>query len=303
MRSAFPWRRMPSNSASPRRSAASGRRPASRLARLLLFDPADRFHQARLPQGAEHGMDGRAVQQSAAPGQQLRGIAIVVAQPFFQNLVDGSALPGGAVVGIDRIEAAQSQDRLGIECEGIGLQPVDRRYGNLRRPLVALRPGLGTVGGLRTPRIVERQGKPFKPRVVRKPAGHGLQPQPQARGDCRRAAVAPRAGDEHLRRSERTRKVVGGKADTKLEARQPEVRPDFRRQPRIGCRKRRPDTLVQPAEDHQIRLLQARLEQAPDEDARVPAVGRPDCGHRGAIAGGSARRRRPSQRGPLGPRP
>ena len=78
------------------------------------------------------------------------------------------------------------------------------------------------------------------------------------------------------RRAERAREIVRGKADAELEPRQAEVRADLRRQPRIGRGQRRPHALVQPAEDHQVGLLQPRFEQAPDEDARMAAIGRPD---------------------------
>ncbi len=42
-----------------------------------------------------------------------------------------------------------------------------------------------------------------------------------------------------------------------------------------GAGRRRPDAFVEPAEHHQIGLLQPRFEQAPDEHARMTAIGRP----------------------------
>ena len=41
-----------------------------------------------------------------------------------------------------------------------------------------------------------------------------------------------------------------------------------------GAGKRRPDAFVEAAEDHQVGALQPRFEQAPDEDARMPAIRR-----------------------------
>src|SRR3546814_20614544 len=54
---------------------------------------------------------------------------------------------------------------------------------------------------------------------------------------------------------------------------------------------------VEPAENHQVRALQPRLEQAPDEQPRMPAIGWPHAltrqqigQHRGKIGGRDARR-------------
>ncbi|MFN3388744.1 MAG: hypothetical protein ACK40O_07400, partial [Allosphingosinicella sp.] len=60
-----------------------------------------------------------------------------------------------------------------------------------------------------------------------------------------------------------------GKADAPFQARQAELVADARRQPRVRRRQRRPAPLVEAGEDHQVRLLQPRLEQAQDEDARM----------------------------------
>ncbi len=63
------------------------------------------------------------------------------------------------------------------------------------------------------------------------------------------------------------------KADPEFQSRQPQIGANFRGEPRVGRRKRRPDTFVQAAQDHQIGPLQSRLQQAPDEHARMTAIG------------------------------
>jgi hypothetical protein len=68
---------------------------------------------------------------------------------------------------------------------------------------------------------------------------------------------------------------VGGKADPALQRRQSQLGSQPRRQPWIGRRQRRPDPFVEAAEHHEIGTLQPRLEQAPDEDARMLTVRRP----------------------------
>ena len=74
---------------------------------------------------------------------------------------------------------------------------------------------------------------------------------------------------------ERAREIVRGKPDPEFERRHAELGADLGRQPRIGRGQRRPDAFVQSAEDDQVGALQPRFEQAPDEDARMTAVGRP----------------------------
>jgi hypothetical protein len=75
--------------------------------------------------------------------------------------------------------------------------------------------------------------------------------------------------------AERAGEIVRGQADPPLQRRQAELVPDARREPRVGRRQRRPGAFVEAAQDHQVGLLQPRLEQAPDEDARMLAVRRP----------------------------
>ena len=111
--------------------------------------------------------------------------------------------------------------------------------------------------------------------VARQAAADRIQPQQKTRGDGRRLGVAPGARDQHLRRAQRAGEIVRGKPDAGLERRHPERRANLGRQPRIGRGKRRPHAFVQSAEDHEVGALQPRFEQAPDEDARMPAIGRP----------------------------
>src|ERR1044071_5989238 len=93
---------------------------------------------------------------------------------------------------------------------------------------------------------------------------HRLKPQPEARCNCRRPAVAAGAGDQHSRRPERAGEIVRGEAGPKIEARKPEVGADLRGQPGVRRRKARPNTLVEAAENHQIGMLESSFEQAPN---------------------------------------
>ena len=147
---------------------------------------------------------------------------------------------------------------------------------DLARPNFARRPRAGAFGGCRFAGIVERGGEPLEPRVAGHSAGHRLKPKPEPRRDRRRARVAPRPRDEHLRRAQRAGQIVRRQADPIIEPRQSEVHADFRSEPRIRRGRRRPHAFVEAAEHHEVRLLQPRFEQTPDEDARMPAIGRPD---------------------------
>ena len=99
----------------------------------LRSDPVDGLQQPRLPQGAQHRMNGLALQQFAGTRQQEFGVAIVLRQPFLQHLVNGASLPRGGMIGIDRLERAQAQHRLRVEGKGIGLEAVHGRDGNALR--------------------------------------------------------------------------------------------------------------------------------------------------------------------------
>ena len=68
---------------------------------------------------------------------------------------------------------------------------------------------------------------------------------------------------------------MGGKADATLQRGQAQLRAQARREPRVRHWQSGPGTFVQPAEDEQIGVLQPRLQQTPDEQARVLAVRRP----------------------------
>src|SRR3546814_6621621 len=62
--------------------------------------------------------------------------------------------------------------------------------------------------------------------------------------------------------------IVRGEADAPLQARQAELGPNARRQPRIGRRQGGPGAFVEAGKDHQVGMLEPRFQQAPDEDAR-----------------------------------
>ncbi|OYW87669.1 MAG: hypothetical protein B7Z20_04590, partial [Sphingobium sp. 32-64-5] len=101
---------------------------------------------------------------------------------------------------------------------------------------------------------------------------HGLQTQPEARGDGRRAAAAAGTGDHDIGRAQRTREIMGGKTDTLFQSRQPQFLPDTRGEPWIGRGQTRPCPFVEARKDHQVGLLQPRFQQAVNGDARMPAL-------------------------------
>ena len=162
--------------------------------------------------------------------------------------------------------------------------------------------GAGPIRRLRRPRIVERARHPLEREVARQAAADRVEPQQEARGHRRRAAVAPRAGDQHFGRAERAREIVRGKADPELQRRHAERRANLRRKPRIGRWKRRPNSFVEAAEDDQVGALQPRLEQPPDENPRMPAIRRPNRAlieqlpkQRHRVLGGDGQRARPTR--------
>ena len=179
------------------------------------------------------------------------------------------------MVGIQPIEHAQTEHRLRIEGERIGLQTIHRCDRNLPRSKVGRRSRTGAIGGRNFTRLINCGGEPFELGVARHPAGHRLQAQPETRGDGRRAGVAAGPRDEHLRCAERAGEIMRGRPDAKIEPGQPQIGADLGREPRIGCGRRRPHALIEAPEHHQVRLLQPRFQETPDEDARVSAIGRP----------------------------
>ena len=112
IRSARPWTVTPASAVSPLISALSGRRPSALIGALLADNPVDRLEQSRRPQRAQHRVDRAIPQQHLGAGAQAVGIAIVMLQPLLEHLVDRLALPRGILLGIDRIERPQLQDRL-----------------------------------------------------------------------------------------------------------------------------------------------------------------------------------------------
>ena len=72
----------------------------------------------------------------------------------------------------------------------------------------------------------------------------------------------------------RHHEIMRGKADPPFQRRQAELGAQPRRQPGIGRRQRRPDAFVEAAENEQIGMLEPRLDQAPDGNARMLAVRR-----------------------------
>ena len=278
IRSATPLSLTPASSQRPPISAASGIPARCPVLLDLAGDEVDRLHQPRLPQRAHQRMGRGAGQQRFRARAQLRRIAIVLLHPLLEHRVDGAAAPGRGGIGVDRVEALQSEDPAGIESERIGLETVDLGHRNGPRALVG--------GRRRAPRGMVRVrsveiARPFADQWrARDAAGHRLQPQPEARGDGRCPGVAAGTGHEHPASAERGGEIMRGEADPPLQRRQAKLGAKPRRKPGIGRRKRRPDAFVETAENHQVGMLKPRLDQAPDEDARMLAVGWPHR-HRG----------------------
>ncbi len=236
----------------------------------------DRLEQARRPKRAEHRVDRLIGEQRFRSGSQPVRVALVLEKPLLEHGMDRATLPGGGMVGIDRIEPPQPEDRLGIESERVCLQPVDGGDRDSLGPLLRRGAWRGPVDGLRGARIVQFPRKALELHVVRQPPADGIEPQPEAGGHGRRSHVAPGPGDQHFGSAERAREIVRREADAELEARHPEIGADLWRKPRVGRRKTWPDAFVEPAQHNEVGLLQPGFEQAPDGDSRMPAVGRPD---------------------------
>ena len=222
IRSALPCTATPSITASPLTLGLQRPPALGAVGALLLARPSGspRAAAAATTRAASGGSP-RSSSKARGARHQLVGVALVLGQPLLEHLVDRAALPRGAVVGVDRVEAAQAEDRLRVESERVGLEPVDRGHRDPARPLLrAAATARGRLGGLRRARVVERRGEPLEPRVAREPAGHRPQPQPEARGDGRRAAVAPGAGDQHAaaRRARWRNRARQGRCGTRAPA-------------------------------------------------------------------------------------
>ena len=219
MRSALPWtvdsgdfglrpRSRPSAAGALRRGS---RAPAPRSSRSLRSAAA--AHKRAASGGSSRSSSSARRAAAASRGRNRRRRATLRApcgpHPFHAR----------AVVGVNRIEPAQAEHRLGIESERIGLQAVDRGDRDAARAASRRRRGRGRSAGSSSPGHRARRSR--SSRVSREAPGHRLQAQPEARRDRRRTTVAARAGDQHLRRAERACEIVRRQADAKFEPRQP----------------------------------------------------------------------------------
>ena len=109
--------------------------------------------------------------------------------------------------------------------------------------------------------LVDRQRQTLEALVDGHAARHGLKPQPEARRDRRRAAVAPRAGQQNARRAQRAHEIMGRKTGAVVETGKPQGASDFRSQPWFGRRGRGPDAFVHATQNHQVGLFAAGIEQ------------------------------------------
>ncbi|PAV93050.1 hypothetical protein WR25_02901 [Diploscapter pachys] len=79
------------------------------LRRHGVGDPAHRLHQPRSPQGAHHRMRPLVLQHRGGARDERVGRATVLLPPLLQDVVDRSAAPRRAGIGIDRVERHQPQ--------------------------------------------------------------------------------------------------------------------------------------------------------------------------------------------------
>ncbi len=199
--------------------------------------------------------------------------------------MDEDAALGQARVLVDRVDRPQAQDVARIDRVGIADPGLDRGDRELARPGFDRRPWRGRRAGRVLARIVELalpgQGRALFGAAVPQiflelhRAQHGFEPQQPARRHGGRALDPRGPGQHHLARAEALGEIMRRRADAPLGRGQAEIPPHRPRQPGIAVGAGRPHALVQAAEHHEIGLLQARLEQAPDEQARMAAIGGP----------------------------
>src|SRR6476469_1847388 len=128
--------------------------------------PVDCLEQSRRPKRAQHRMDGLLLQEPLCTCPELFGIALVLLQPLLENFVYRGSLPGRSMIRVHRLDRAELQYRLSIESEWVGLQAIDRRYGDLVRPLLRGRARLGLFNRACRAWIVEGSGKALETRVA-----------------------------------------------------------------------------------------------------------------------------------------
>src|SRR4029079_4458066 len=137
-------------------------------------------------------------------------------------------------------------DGLRVKSEGIGLQSIYGRYRNAVRTLLRRWLGLWARHWMREARIVEDPHKSLQPKVPRQSPADRIEAKQETRSHRGGSRVAPGAGDEHFWSTERASEIMRGETDPELEAWHFELRPNLRRQPRIGRCQRGPYSLVHP---------------------------------------------------------
>ena len=105
-------------------------------------------------------------------------------------------------------------------------------------------------------------------------ADEGIEPLYQARRQRRRGAEPRRIGDHHLAIAHRHLKIVRREPCCRSGGCKPDADPHAAAHPRARISRRRPDVLVHPGQDHQVRIHQPRFELAPDEDVVAPPLAR-----------------------------
>lgn len=205
--------------------------------------------------------------------------------------------PFGVGAAAQRLQLAQPQDLRGVKGKGVARQLVDPGDADPVGARRERRRRARLVGGLASARRdIEHRGErgdrlPIERRIGQV-ARQRRQPQPEARRDRRVAAAAHRARHHHLARRKGAREIMGRHPLLPLGRGEAQHPPDTGSKPGVGALLRRPAPLVEPAQNHQIGALQPRLQQPPDEQPRMPAIGGADTlaahqvgEHRGEIGG------------------
>src|SRR3954447_24891569 len=182
-------------------------------------------------------------------GKQSLRRAVVFLEPVFEYLMNGDALPFGAVVSVDRIKAAQFEYGLCVKGKRIGFEAVDRGDRDASGSSICGRLRSRTAARLHITGVVQYGSKALERPIPGDTASHCLQPQPKPGGDRGRALVTPSTSDQHMRRTQCTCEIMRGEAGPILKAGNAKVGADLRCKPGIRRRRRGPSAFVQPSQD------------------------------------------------------
>ena len=207
-------------------------------------------------------MQARVVEKGLRSLSQRRRCIIILLGPLFENVVDDRPAPGRARVGVDHVERGESHDLFRVKGKRIGDQTVDLGHRNRDMALLLARQGRGARirMGFRF-RLIDRSQPGTGSRMLLEiVAAHAFQPEQKARGNRRAGIIPVGAGKNDLLRPHRSHQIVSGQTDLPFLRRQAKRLAYHRREPWVGRDCLRPAALVETATDHQLGLLQARLQ-------------------------------------------